>query len=68
MTYGKFVLCYEPRGEGHFDLCVCIQIHHGKISLLLVKMLGNIFCSVCVIANHWPHPRPAQHTASSSKL
>ena len=25
-----------------------------KFWLLLVKMLGNIFCSVCVIANHWP--------------
>ena len=56
---------------GHLDIntyyvyyvCVRTQIHHVKISLLLLEMLGNIFCSVCRNCKPFAPPRPACSTA-----
>ena len=46
-----------------YIMCVRTQIHHVKISLLLLEMLGNIFCSVCRNCKPFAPPRPACSTA-----
>ena len=57
-------LCYYrlcTRGEGHFDVCVCIQIHHGQILIVISENVGKHFLQC--LRNCKPL---AQHAAASS--
>ena len=52
---------YIPRGEGHFDVCVCIQIHHGQILIVISENVGKHFLQC--LRNCKPF---AQHAVASS--